>query len=456
MNEKLENFKKRFCGESADLIGAGVSNIAAARFLRQCGMTVRLRDRSDITASTLADMDEIGVKCIYGKRYLDDIDAPIVLRSPGIRPDIPELATARENGSLVTTEIGLFCMLCNCRVIAVTGSDGKTTTSTVIYEMLRRHGLNVFLGGNIGTPPIGKLNDLGDGDYAVLEMSSFQLMDCDISPWRAVVTNVTPNHLDWHTSMDEYISAKSNIFRSLPDDGTAILSLDNDVTSEYAKSCKNMTFSTEKNADIRLVDDCIVFRGKRVLNVGDISVRGLYNVRNYMAAVGAVGDVVNVEDIRDVAVNFRGVRHRAEIVYSDGGIDCIDSSIDTTPSRTIATLDSFDRPVILIVGGYDKLAPIDPLVPVLKKHTKYICCTGDNGKRIYDMMLESAYDEANIIYIAQFDDAVANAVDAASCDDIILLSPAAASFDRFRNYEQRGDRFAAVVKEKLGLRLKGH
>lgn len=444
MNEKLEKFKYEMRGKSAALIGFGKSNRAAARFLKEIGMSISVFDGKALDDDAAGEAAALCAGVTVCEKF-DGIAADLVLRSPGIRPD----AVGIRRGAL-TSEMELFTSLCPCPIYAVTGSDGKTTTTTIISKMLGEElcgtGRRVWLGGNIGTPLVEKLVEIKENDVCVLELSSFQLMTMNFSPRVAVVTNITPNHLNWHTSMNEYVAAKRKIFVNQTADCRLVINADNEITSSFASEARGdvRTFSREAG-DTRIIDGAINVYGRRIIPLSDIVIPGLHNAENYMAAMTALDGVVSDENMRKVASTFCGVPHRAQLVAEKNGVRFYNSSIDTSPTRTAAALSAFEKKVIIIIGGYDKHIPPEPLIKPLMARTKSIFCTGDTGRAVFDMMRNAGY-AGKISYEPDFDTAVTEAAQSAGQGDIVLLSPAAASFDRFKNFEERGERFSNIVK----------
>ena len=445
MNEKLEKFKDAMRGKTAALIGFGVSNRAAARFLVSVGMTVAAYD-AKATDEAISAAREMGIDLIECGKF-DGIDADLVLRSPGVRPD----AIGISRGKL-TSEMELFVSLCPCPIYAVTGSDGKTTTTTIISKMLEAEfegtSRRVWLGGNIGTPLLPEIEKIGNSDVCVLELSSFQLMTMRFSPHVAVVTNVSPNHLNWHVSMDEYVASKRRIFENQTADCRLVVNAENAITASFARDARSevLRFSSKNSSDAELRDGAIYSGGRRIITLSEIIIPGVHNAENIMAAMLAVRGVVSDENVARAAKTFRGVPHRAELVLKSGGVKYYNSSIDTSPTRTAAALSAFDKKVILIIGGYDKHIPPEPLIAPLKEKTKAIFCTGDTGKQIFGMMSTAGYS-GKITYTADFDEAVTRAARSAESGDVVILSPAAASFDRFKNFEERGERFKKLLKD---------
>jgi UDP-N-acetylmuramoylalanine--D-glutamate ligase len=383
----------------------------------------------------------------------------VIFKSPGIRYDIPELLEAAERGCTVTSEMEVFLSLCPARIFAVTGSDGKTTTTTLVSEMLKktaeREGARVYLGGNIGTPLLPYLPEMTEKDYAVLELSSFQLHTMKCAPISAIVTNVTPNHLNWHTDMAEYTESKKNIYKNQSAACRITLNAENEITRGMASevSSEVTLFSSKgKPWDGRccyLEDGVIHYHAdgktQAIMSRSDIKIVGMHNVENYMAAISAVFGYVSPEDMREVARTFGGVRHRIELVAEKGGVRYYNSSIDTSPTRTLAALASFEEKLIVIVGGYDKHIPIEPLIAPLAEKARYVVGTGDTGMQVLDALIKADFPRKQTAYLGDFDTAVRFAAGMAREGDIVLLSPAAASFDAFPNFEKRGDRFSELV-----------
>ncbi len=458
MNIKLEKFADYINGKTVSLIGAGVSNMAAVDFLLARGARLTVRDKQE-DAEKAAMLAEKGVKTVFGENYLADMGEDVLFKSPGIRPDVPEIAKAVENGSVLTSEMEVFLALCPCKIYAVTGSDGKTTTTTLVSEILKKeYGKRgcgkVYLGGNIGTPLLPFLPEMGETDAAVVELSSFQLFAMSAHVHTAIVTNVTPNHLNWHVDMDEYILAKAKVFENQTACDRLVLNAENDITRGFAQGAKGeVTFfsSAGKQAgrSVYLEGDEIFHNDggntMRIMSRADIKIPGAHNVENYMAAVAATWGEVSLSSVLDVARNFGGVAHRIELVREVGGVKYYNSSIDTSPTRTAAALNSFKEKLIVIVGGYDKKIPLEPLVPLLAEHAKFISATGATGEKIAKLMLDSGYPCDKIVYTKEFDGAFRAAVSAASEGDTVILSPACASFDAFKNFETRGNYFKELV-----------
>lgn len=436
-------------GKTTAVVGIGISNMPLIDYLISHGAVVTVRDIKPVEklGPAAAELKEKGVRLICGENYLDNIGEEYIFRSPGVRYDKPGLQSAVAAGSVLTSEMELFFELTPSKIIGVTGSDGKTTTTTLITEMLTEAGKNVYVGGNIGRPLLPEVEHMTDTDIAVVELSSFQLQTMTLSPDISVVTNVSPNHLDYHTSMDEYIAAKKNIFLH-ERNRRLILKYTNDITRAMADGARpdaEVVFFLSEDG-IYDKDGMIYYRGEPVLRISDILLPGRHNVENYMAAIGAVHGLVSSDDIKLVAQTFGGVEHRCELVCEKGGVRYYNSSIDSSPTRTTAALNSFTQKLIIICGGYDKHIPFEPLAEPLCRMAKTVVLTGATAPKIKAVL--DAYDgEKPVIYERNdFTEAVMTAVSAASAGDIVLLSPACASFDAFPNFEVRGRRFKEIVR----------
>ncbi len=359
------------------------------------------------------------------------------------------------NGQFVFLETffgwGIFFFeVCPCTLLAVTGSDGKTTTTTLISQLLKAAGKKVWLGGNIGEPLLPRCRRMGENDYAVAELSSFQLMDMTRSPERAVITNLAPNHLDIHKDMAEYVSAKQNIYRFQSKDGILILNADNPLTAALQGNGDTRFFSRQQETNcVWLSGDTILRRGEPVLNTGDILLPGVHNIENYMAALAAVEGIASDEAVRQVAKNFGGVEHRIELVRVKDGVRFYNDSIASSPSRTIAGLRSFPEKVILIAGGYDKHIPYDVLGPEICAHVKKLFLGGATGPKIRAAVegCPEYTGQVEITDCENFEQAVRAAAASAEAGDVVLMSPASAAFDQFKNFMVRGEFYKKLVRE---------
>ena len=431
------------------VLGLGVSNRPLVRLLLAYGCDVTGCDRTSRQQldDEVLELERQGCKLRLGDGYLDGVEADLVFRTPGMHPANPAIEALRSRGAEITSEMEVFFEVCPCSILAVTGSDGKTTTTTLISEMLKAEGKTVWLGGNIGTPLLPKVMQMKESDYAVVELSSFQLMDMRRSPQRAVITNLSPNHLDVHKDMEEYVDAKKNIYKFQDDQGLLILNADNALTARLRGNGITRFFSRQGKADVWAENGVIYRDGKEILRTEDILLPGVHNIENYMAAILAVEGLVSEETILRVARSFGGVEHRIELVRVRDGVRYYNDSIASSPSRTIAGLRSFSEKVILIAGGYDKHIPYDVLGPEICAHVKKLFLGGATGPKIRLAVEACEGEKPEIIDCADFTSAVQAAVAAAESGDVVLMSPASAAFDQFKNFMVRGNYFKKMIME---------
>lgn len=455
LSEYLEGLR----GKSIAVIGMGVSNTPLIRALLRADLKVAIFDKSarERVEDQAALFESLGAKIFLGDNYLSKIHRyDLIFRTPGLHPDTPELLEAVKGGSEVTSEMELFFKLCPCRIIGVTGSDGKTTTTTLISEFLKAAGYNIYLGGNIGKPLLTDVDGMTSEDIAVVELSSFQLMSMTQSPQIAVFTNLSPNHLDYHHTMDEYTTAKLNIFLHQQVCDRAVFNYDNDITRSLAQKANScvMLFSRKHSLEegVYLRDNAIWLTNKmgsrEVLPLKDIKIPGAHNIENYMAAIAAVDGLVPDKCVRTVAQAFKGVEHRIEIVRTLDGVRYYNDSIGTSPTRTMACLDSFDQKLILIAGGYDKGVPFTLLGTEIVKKVKILILLGATASAIRKAVEEAeGYSEntPKIIEVTNMEEAVNSAHKLANKGDIVVLSPACAAFDQFKNFMERGQAFKKLV-----------
>ena len=454
-------YREYIRGRKVAVLGMGVSNTPLIRYLAGMGVSVTAFDKNEPEKleEVLKELEGLNVQYSLGNGYLKALRGfDVVFRTPGIRFDIPELLEVKAAGAEITSEMEVFFDLCPAKIFAVTGSDGKTTTTTLIYRMLKEQGFRCWLGGNIGTPLLDRVAEISENDLVVLELSSFQLQTMKKSPSTAVITNLSPNHLDVHKSMDEYVDAKKNIFRFQDTDGRLILNYDNELTRGFAGECRGETVFFSRNVELRkgafLKNGMLVYRSgstnSYMVSESEILIPGAHNVENYLAAAAAVSDYVKPETIRKVATTFTGVEHRIELVRELNGIRFYNDSIASSPSRTIAGLKSFKQKVILIAGGKDKNIPYDILGGVLAEKVKVLVLIGQTAPKIeaallYETIRTGKGRDIEIIHSGTYEDAVKSAYSKAVRGDVIILSPASTSFDMFRNFEERGRKFKEIV-----------
>ena len=384
-----------------------------------------------------------------GEGYLENLEGDSIFKTPGMRFDNPKLLEAKERGAKITSEMELFMEFSPANTIAVTGSDGKTTTTTLIHKMLTEEGYKTWLGGNIGNPLFCSLEEIEKDDWVVLELSSFQLHTMKKSPKVSVITNISPNHLDMHKDYQEYIDAKKNIMLYQKEEDILIVNMENEVTKEIGEEAKGIKrgFGWKNSYEIYAEDGYIKACGKEILKISDKKIPGRHNVENYMAAIAAVGDLVSRETIEKIAKTFGGVEHRIELVRTINGVRFYNSSIDSSPNRTINTLKVFPEEVIMISGGKDKGIPYDELGPVIVEHVKTLILIGATAGKIKDaLMAAEGADKVEVIECDEYSDAVKTAYEKAVSGDVVLLSPASTSFDRFKNFEERGKLFKSLVE----------
>ena len=431
------------------MLGLGVSNRPLVRLLLEFGCRVSGGDRTprEKLDGEVLELEKLGCQLFLGDTFYEEMSAEIAFRTPGMHPDSPAVTALRKKGAKITSEMEVFFEVCPCRIIAVTGSDGKTTTTTLISEMLKAAGKTVWLGGNIGVPLLPLTRKMSETDVAVVELSSFQLIDMTHSPSVAVITNLAPNHLDVHKDMDEYVWAKKNIYRFQDDKGVLIVNGDNAITKELRGTGTTKTFSRVGAGTAQLENGTICRNGQKVLETKDILIPGVHNIENYMAAMLAVEGMVPDEVIRHVATTFGGVEHRIELVRIKDGVRFYNDSIASSPSRTIAGLRSFSEKVILIAGGYDKHIPYDVLGPEICAHVKKLFLGGATGPLIRAAVEAAEGEKPEIVDCGDFTAAVLAAAGAAQPGDVVLMSPASAAFDQFKNFMVRGEYYKKLVME---------
>ena len=457
---KLSEYIETLKGKSVAVIGAGVSNLPLIRLLNENDIDLTVCDKRDEKA-----LKENGIefprnlKLQLGEDYLEDLYQEIIFRTPGLMPFEEHLVKAKERGSLITSEMEVFFSVCPCRTVAITGSDGKTTTSTLIALLLKEAGYKVHLGGNIGNPLLCEADSFGKDDFAVLELSSFQLHSMKCSPDVAVITNISPNHLDKHKDYQDYIDAKKNIFLNQKKDALLILNKNDGISSRFDSLAPSKVrwFSISDKLDngFYLDGDDIIgnIDGKTefIMKASDIVVPGRHNVMNSLTAFAAVNDFVSKEDMVKVMTSFRGVEHRLETFAVHKGIRYINDSIGSSPSRTHAGLISMPKKPVVICGGYDKKIPFDTLGDDLNLYAKKVFLTGHTADKIREAAENSKFRDENVpvTVIDDFDECVTAAAGSAEEGDIVLFSPACASFDRFRNFDERGKHFKKIIMEYI-------
>jgi len=461
LNKKLQEYKYYIKNKKVAVLGIGVSNVPLIRYLSSMGVDITAFDKADKNklGSIIDELEAYGVKFSLGENYLASLKGfDVVFRTPGMRFDLPELLKAKEDGAEITSEMEVFLELCPAVIYGVTGSDGKTTTTTLIYKFLVEQGYKCWLGGNIGNPLLDRIEEIEESHKVVLELSSFQLHTMKKSPNVAVITNMSPNHLDVHKSMEEYVDAKKNILNYQGEKDKLIINFDNEITRDLNSEAKGKVvyFSRVNELDngAFLKDGNLVYRKNgldtTIVAAEEIVIPGMHNVENYLAAIAAVINDVEPSVMKRVATTFYGVEHRIELVREIDGVKFYNDSIASSPTRTIAGLNSFKQKVILIAGGYDKKIPYDVMGEVIADKVKSLVLIGQTGKKI-DRALKDEIEKTGkgsdipVVYSESLKDAVDAARKYAKSGDIVILSPASASFDMFKNFAERGDMFKEIV-----------
>jgi len=455
MNREFKEFKEFIKGKKVAVVGIGVSNIPLIDFLVKLQAVVTAFDKKTygVLGKVATNFEENGVKLVLGEDYLNNLTGfDVIFKTPSMRIDNPALLKAKQEGTYITSEMEEFIKYCPAKTYGVTGSDGKTTTTTIIYNILKKEGYKTWVGGNIGNPLFSNIEGITKNDKVVLELSSFQLMTMTVSTDVAVVTNLSPNHLDIHKNMEEYIDAKKNIFKYQNDGDLIILNKDNDLTYELRKEVKGRVkyFSViEKLEDgAYFQNDKLYIMNKVVCNLDEIKLKGMHNVQNLLTAFCATQEEASVASMREVAITFAGVPHRGEFVREVYGVKYYNDSIASSPTRTIASLKAFEKPVILIAGGYDKKIPFEPLAEGAYLNIKTLILVGATKykiKEVFERVLKEKKISLEIILAENFNQAIMAAKLVAIPGDIVTLSPACASFDIFKNFEERGNKFKEIV-----------
>ena len=450
-------FKNFINGKKVAVVGIGVSNIPLINFLVKLGANVTGFDiKSEEALGDIAvDFKKKGVKLQLGEGYLDNLTGyEVVFKTPSMRIDSEALVKAKSEGAYITSEMEEFVRYCKGKIYAVTGSDGKTTTTTIISKLLMEEGYKTWVGGNIGTPLFAQIEEINEKDMVVLELSSFQLMTMNLPIDVAVCTNLAPNHLDMHKDMQEYIDAKKNIYLYQEKDDVLVLNIENDITNSFKKEAKGEVreFSSKKKVEngAYYEDGILYLDGKEVCKKDDMVIKGMHNVENYLAAFAATKDDVSIKSMKKVVETFAGVEHRCELVRELDGVKYYNDSIASSPTRTLAGLRAFDKKVIIIVGGYDKHIPFEPLAYEGYPYIKELIVMGatkDKIKAAFDKLEKEKGIKVNMHFVNNMEEAVKKAKELAKEGDVVTLSPACASFDMFKNFAVRGNVFKKIVKE---------
>ena len=459
-NTNLEEFERYARGKKVAIIGIGVSNLPLLEYFYDLNARVTIFDSKEsnqISVEAMQKIEKYGFEFIGGKDSLSRLKGfDIIFRSPSCMPDRPELVEAVENGAVLTSEIEMVLKLAPCKVIGVTGTEGKTTTTTLINEIVKKSGRKTYLGGNMGKPIFTKIRNIKPENIIILELSSFQLSDMDISPDISVVTNIYPDHLNVHKSYEEYREAKKNIFKHQSENGIVVLNYDNEFTREFAKEAneKVIFFSSKEKLDDGFIYDkadgtikyCEDGVRRHIIKKEDIKLRGIHNYENICAAIAATSSIVDVDTQIKAIEEFTGVEHRLEFVRELNNVKWYNDSIGTSPASTIAGLNSFDEDIILLAGGSDKGLDYEEVGKTIARKVRALILTGPTSEKIENATKQALNDKnIEIYYTSNMQESVNLAKDIAKAGDVVLLSPASASFDLYKNFEDRGHQFKDCV-----------
>jgi UDP-N-acetylmuramoylalanine--D-glutamate ligase len=449
-------------GKRVTVIGLGREGVALARFLIRQGAEVTVTDikKEELLKNEMATLAGLPIRYYLGGHPEEVLEAEVIFVSPGVPQEIPTLVEARSRGVALSSETKLFFSLCPAPIIGITGSSGKTTTTSLVGEIMKAEGRRTFVGGNIGSPLIDLVDDIGPEDTVVMELSSFQLETMDRSPHVAAVLNLSPNHLDRHASMDDYVAAKSNIVRFQTEADYAVLNADQPLTSGLSHIGQGQTvlFSRQRPVDrgAFLDGEQITVRWKgqdqRICAVSEIRLLGTHNVENVLAACAIASAAgARVGAMRSAVSSFQGVEHRLELVRELHGVRYYDDSIATSPQRTIAALNSFTEPIILLAGGREKHLPLERLAEDILKKVRALVLFGEAASLLEQAVAERQAGHPGpsleLYRSSDLAEAVQIAARVAEPGDVVLLSPACTSFDMYRDFAARGDHFKSLVRE---------
>lgn len=457
MKHNFNEFKEFINNKKVGVVGIGISNRPLIKFLKSLGADVTAFDKKEKEklGEFYDELISLGIKTELGENYLKNLSGfDVIFKTPSMRFDNPVLVKAKNEGAYITSEMEEFIKYCPAKTFGVTGSDGKTTTTSLIYSMLKKEGYKTWVGGNIGNPLFSEIEKINKDDKVVLELSSFQLMNMKYSTDVSVVTNLSPNHLDIHKGMEEYVEAKKNIFKYQNENGLLVLNKDNEITNKMKNEAngKLLEFSIKQKIDngayYENADNNLYLKNQKVCSRNQIRIVGMHNVENFLAAFCAVSEDVSLDSMKYVAENFAGVEHRIEFVKEINGVKYYNDSIASSPTRTLAGLNSFNKKVILIAGGYDKHIPFEPLAENGYDKIKELILLGNTKNKIklaFENVMKEKNTKINIHVVNSLEEAVNLAYDIASSGDIVTLSPACASFDMFPNFEIRGNKFKELI-----------
>jgi UDP-N-acetylmuramoylalanine--D-glutamate ligase len=446
------------------IIGLGREGSALAKFLTQQGARVTVTDikGEEALSDKIDELASLPIHYLLGGHPEASLEADIIFVSPGVPQNIPILVEARRRGITISSETKLFFSLCQAPIVGITGSSGKTTTTSLVGEIMQAEGYRTFVGGNIGSPLLTFVEEIEPQDKVVMELSSFQLEVLDQSPHIAAILNLSPNHLDRHGSMDDYVAAKMNILRFQGRNDYAVLNADQQLTRELTRECQGqiLLFSREREPDegafLKQGEVTVRWGGneQKVCHVSEIQLLGAHNLENVLAAC-AIATVAGaqVEAVASAVTSFSGVEHRLELVEEIDGVRYYNDSIATSPDRAMAALNSFVEPIILLAGGREKHLPLAGLARLILKRVKSLILFGEAAPLLKQAVIEAQEEtgrEVSICHSSNLIEAVEIASRISQPGDIVLLSPACTSFDMYRDFAERGDHFKALV---LGLRI---
>lgn len=455
MNNNLELFNRELKTKKVLILGVGVSNLPLIDYLHNLGVKTYIRDRKtieELSGEIRKKIEEYKIDYVLGDSYLDDLtEYDIIFRSPSILPNIKSLENAKNKGVYVTTEIEQVIKLAPCKVIGITGSKGKTTTTTILSTILEKLNYKVHVGGNIGTPLFSKLKDMNKDDIIVLEMSSFQLMNMEASPNISIITNISPDHLDIHANYQEYIDAKKYIFKNQNKEDILVLNEEDDIVKDMNKDTVSQVRyfgSINHNNNYYINDKNIYYNNELVIDTAKLLLKGRHNHLNICAALTAIKDYINVDnkELESIVSGIKSVHHRLEYVRTINGVEWYNDSASTTPDKSMGGLNAFDKKIVLIAGGYDKNISYEEFGKPIVENCSKLILFGATKDKIYDSVMKQN-SNIKIYKLNTLEEVVNKANEIATGDEVVLFSPASASFDMFKNAYQRGDLFKELVNK---------
>ena len=456
----FNSFKEELKQSKIAVIGAGVSNIPLIKYLIKLNCNITLFDNKEFYKLNNDIKDLINnqtINAYLGKDNLTKLKGfNIIFRSPSMLPTNEYLEKEKSRGAIITTEVEQVIKYSKAKIIGVTGSKGKTTTTSIINEIMTKMGYITYLGGNIGIPLFDKLDEITKEDIVILELSSFQLMNMEVSPNIALITNISPDHLDIHSSYEEYIEAKKYLFKNQTSKDLLILNNNDEIVKEFNKEAKGNVkyFGINYIKDSFVLDDnFICYNNEKILDTNKFILKGKHNYLNICAALNAIKEFINVnnQELENIIASINSVHHRLEFVREINGIKWYNDSASTTPDKSLAGINAFNEDIVLIAGGYDKNIEYDTLaLPIINKVSKLILF-GATKNKIYDAVMKEIKNHTNVktkIYVMDsLEDVIDIAFKVSEKGEVVLFSPASASFDMFENAYARGDLFKEIVNK---------